>query len=316
MQFPFLKSKKKSDGWVAVSFQPEGLTFAHIRRVPNAKPEVTLCGTMRASRADTGVLAKLGKDQHFERYACTTLLATSEYQMLVVDAPNAPPDELKSAVRWRIKDMLDFHVDDATIDVLDIPPDKNSPTRGHSMYAVATKSETIRQRQQLFAQAKISLSVIDVPEMAQRNIAALLEPPGRGLAMLSFSDEGGLLTITQDGELYLARRIDIPLEQLTSAGAEQKASLFERIVLELQRSLDHFDRQFNHITLAKLLLGPLPEQLGLKENLAGNLYLPVESMNLDDVLNLSNVPALEDIGRQATCFLTLGAALREEGKVL
>jgi MSHA biogenesis protein MshI len=46
------------------------------------------------------------------------------------------------------------------------------------------------------------------------------------------------------------------------------------------------------------------------------LYVPVETMNLDDVLNLSKVAELKDIGRQAACFLTLGAALREEGKVL
>jgi MSHA biogenesis protein MshI len=120
-------------------------------------------------------------------------------------------------------------VDDATVDVLDVPPDKNSPTRSHSMYAVAAKSELVKNRQQLFTQAKTPLSVIDIPEMAQRNIAALLEPPGRGLAMLSFNNEGGLLTITQGGELYLARRIDISLEQLTSAGAEQKSALFEII---------------------------------------------------------------------------------------
>lgn len=316
MRFPFLKSKKKSDGWVAVSFQPEGLTFAHIRHVPNAKPEVTLCGTVHATRADASILAKLGKDLHFDRYDGTTLLAFNEYQLLLVDAPNAPPDELKSAIRWRIKDMLDYHVDDATVDVLDVPPDKNSPTRSHSMYAVTARSELVKNRQQLFTQAKVPLSVIDVPEMAQRNIAALLEPPGRGLAMLTFNDEGGLLTITQGGELYLARRIEVSLAQMTSAGDEQKANLFERIVLELQRSLDHFDRQFNYVALAKLVLGPLPEQLGLKENLASNLSVPVEIMNLDDVLNLSKVPELKDIARQAACFLTLGAALREEEKVL
>ncbi len=317
MQFPFTKSKKKiSDGWVAISFQPDGVTFAHIRRIPNAKPEVTLCGTLHAARVDAGVMARLGKDQHFERYDCSTLLGFNEYHLLLVDAPKAPPDELKSAIRWSIKEMLDYHVDDATVDVLDVPPDKNSPTRSHSMYAVAAKSEIIKNRQQLFTQAKTPLSVIDIPEMAQRNIAALLEPPGRGLAMLSFNNEGGLLTITQGGELYLARRIDISLEQLTSAGAEQKAALFERVVLELQRSLDHFDRQFNYVALAKLILGPLPDQLGLKENLASNLYVPVETMNLDDVLNLSKVAELKDIVRQAACFLTLGAALREEGKVL
>lgn len=314
MQFPFLKPKKKSDGRVAVSLRPEGIHFAHIRRASSTKPLVTFCGTMHGT--DAGALAKLGKDQHLERFACSALLAPSEYQLLLVDAPNAPPEELKSAVRWRIKDMLDYHVDDATVDVLDVPPDHNSPTRSHSMYAVAAKSELLRKRQQMFSEAKIPLSVIDIPEMAQRNIAALVEPPGRGMAMLTFCDQGGLLTITQDGELYLARRIEIPLEQLTTAGEEQKAGLFERIVLELQRSLDHFDRQFNYVALAKLMLGPLPAQIGLKENLASNLYVPIDTLNLDDVLDFEKVPELKGVEQQAAYFLTLGAALREEEKVL
>src|SRR5438067_7603301 len=49
---------------------------------------------------------------------------------------------------------------------------------------------------------------------AQRNISALLEPEGRGVAMLSFDADGGLLTVTFKAELYLARRIDVTLEQL------------------------------------------------------------------------------------------------------
>ena len=39
--------------------------------------------------------------------------------MLVVDAPKSA-GRVKTAIRWRIKDLLDYRVDDATIDVLDI----------------------------------------------------------------------------------------------------------------------------------------------------------------------------------------------------
>ena len=38
----------------------------------------------------------------------------------------------------------------------------------------------------------------------------------------------------------------------------------DRLVLELQRSLDHFDRQFSYITLSRLLLAPLPADLGVQ----------------------------------------------------
>jgi len=70
------------------------------------------------------------------------------------------------------------------------------------------------------------------------------------------------------------------------------------------------------VALAKLMLGPLPAQLGLKENLASNLYVPIDTLNLDDVLDFEKVPELREVERQAAYFLTLGAALREEEKVL
>ena len=312
----FFSRSKQSAGWLAVSVLPDGYCTAHVMRRTNAKPEVVLAAFTPAKQGDAGALGKLARDIHASRYQPTTLLNPTEYQLLLIDAPNVPPDELKTATRWRVKDMLDYHVDDATIDVLDIPPDKSAPARSHFMYAVAARSRLIKDRAALFEEAKLPLEVVDIPELAQRNIAVLLEPPGRGLAMLSFDANGGLLTINHAGELYLARHIEVSLAQLTEADEQQRGALHDRITLELQRSLDHFDRQFNFISLAKLLLAPMPGQAELKAYLASNLYIPVDTFELGDVFDLAKVPELKQIERQPQYFLTLGAALRQEEKVL
>jgi MSHA biogenesis protein MshI len=87
--------------------------------------------------------------------------------------------------------------------------------------------------------------------------------------------------------------------------------------LELQRSLDNFDRQHNFITTAKLMLAPLGEiAVQLQAYLASNMYMPVELLNLESVLDLSKVPELKDIARQRAFFMTLGAALRQEENLL
>ncbi|KAB2311577.1 agglutinin biogenesis protein MshI [Betaproteobacteria bacterium SCN2] len=307
---------KKSDGWLAIALSGDAACAVHVRRVSSGTPVVTLA-TCHAAAADSveAALEKLARECHADRHQCTTLLSSREYQILSVDSPSVPPAELKTAIRWRLKDLLDYHVDDATIDVLDIPQEKNAPPRSHPMYAIAARSAIIEQRQALFGQARIPLSVIDIPEMAQRNIAALLEPPGRGIALLSFDAEGGLLTFSAGGELYLARHIDVPLAG--QSGAEQRDAAFDRITLELQRSLDHFDRQYHYVTLAKLVLAPLgPDGAGLREHLSENLYTPVEALDLDGVLDLSAAPALRQAEQQQRYFLALGAALRIEEKVL
>jgi MSHA biogenesis protein MshI len=312
----FFNKTKKSDGWMAITFSGDEVCAAHVRRASSAKPVVTLASSHAGAAASAeAALEKLGRECHADRHQCTTLLASHEYQILSVDSPNVPPTELKTAIRWRLKDLLDFHIDDATIDVLDIPQDKNAPARSHTMYAIAAPSRAIEQRQDLFGHAKIPLAVIDIPEMAQRNIAALVEPEGRSIAMLSFDADGGLLTFSAGGELYLSRRIDVPLAGLV--GAEQRTAAFDRITLELQRSFDHFDRQYHYVTLAKLVLAPLgPDGAGLFKHLTENLYTPVEMLDLDAVLDFSSTPALKEPDQQQRYFLTLGAALRHEEKVL
>ena len=179
------------------------------------------------------------------------------------------------------------------------------------MFAVAARNSVIQAKQALFGEARFGLSVIDIPEMAQRNIAAFLEPEGRGLAVLSFGDDGGLLTITHKGELYLSRRIDVSPAQVAEEDFERKQATFDKITLELQRSLDHFDRQFNYVSVSKLLLAPCVS-FGLDSYLASNLYTPVENFTLEDVLDISAVPDLAQAAVQQRYFILLGAALRHE----
>lgn len=303
---------KKTAGYLVFKLHANSISAATISRPPADKPVVTsMTLPVAGPAAVASVLDKLGKELHASRFSCGNLLTAGEYQVLSVDAPNVPPEELKDAVRWRLKEILDYPIDEATIDVLDVPVDKNGPARNHSMYAVASNNKIIRERQKLFLQAKVPLDVIDIPDLAQRNISALLETQGRGLAMLSFDAEGGLLTVTFAGELYLSRRIDVSLTQLLQAGPEQKTTYFERITLELQRSLDHFDRQYNYIAVSKLLLAPLGrDDLGLREYLTDNLYIPLELLDLESILDFSASPELLQPSMQQQMFMTIGAALR------
>ena len=296
----------------AVNLYGDRAEVGHVRRNGSERPVVQLCAQFPNAGNGVETLQRLRRELHLERYGCSSLLPSRQYQLQLIDAPNVPDAEMKSAVRWRMKEFLEYPVETATVDVLAIPVDQATAARGRSVYAVSARNQDIEARMKMFAQAKLQLRVIEVAEMAQRNLATLFESDHRALAMLSFSEEGGLLTFTARGELYLSRRIEISLDQLTSVRAETRDQLFERIALELQRSLDHFDRQFSNIPLARLLLAPLPDELGLSAYLAGNLSAPVESVNLGDVLDFHEVPELREPAEQILRWQTLGAALRVE----
>ncbi len=306
----FLKRAKKKDGWLTIAVLVDGVAATSVKPVAEGMPSVRFAHFL-PGKPDAAVLEKAAREGQAHAYRCLTLLGPGEYQLINLEAPNVPREEVKTAVRWRLKDILDFPVTDATVDVLDIPVDAGQVRAQQSVFVVAARNTVIKPRQQLFLDAKIGLEVIDIPEMAQRNISALIAPENRGVAMLSFGAEGGLLTVTWRGELYLSRRIDVTLDQLLEPDHERKHASFDRITLELQRSLDNFERQYSFISIAKLVLGP-SKVSGLDDYLSSNLYTPVETLDLASVFDLGRTPELQDQAVQGRFFIPLGAALRTE----
>lgn len=306
------RAVRKEPGWLAISLRENQLSYVHGRAASDGKPAIARIGSVELE-AKPHAVEKFAREMGFERCQCATLLTPGDYQLLLVEAPAVPAAELKSAVRWRVKDLIDYPVDEATVDVLDIPRESEAAARGHSLFAVAARNEIVRGRMNAFEEARIPLSVIDIPETAQRNLAALREADGRGVALLYFDNESGLLTITRGGELYFSRRIDIGLPQIMGAAPEARAELFNRIVLELQRTFDHFDRQFGYVQVARLVVGPEPEETGLHAHLKGNLDLPVERLDLLDCLSFDRNET-PDAAAQWQLFHLIGASLRLEPK--
>jgi len=302
-------------GWLAVELGDANVSLAHV--VPNgARPVVEFAEERPWDPAEPKSLERVAREFGAKRFQCTTLLKPQEYHILLVEAPAVKPDELKAAVRWRIKDMLDYHVDDATIDVLDVPVPASAAQRPRQMYTVAARNDTIRATVERFTGAGIPLAVIDIPDTAQRNIAALLEGDQRAAVALTLDAHGGLITVNFAGELYLSRRLDITAAQLADAGSETRARLFDRALVEIQRSLDHCERTYPFFVLGRVLVGPFPGEADLRQHLAANLYLPVEPLDLAHVLRLPAAAAAWTPAQQAKWLKLLGSGLRIEKKAL
>jgi MSHA biogenesis protein MshI len=309
-----IKPNSHDAGWFAISLGEHGIYLTKIK-FAGAMPCVIRCEYHETGTITAESLEKLRREADIGNHDVTTLLAPGEYQMLLVDAPNVPADELKTAVRWKIKDGLNFHIDDATVDMVRIPASKYASGRPQSLYAIAAANSIIQERIRLFEQAKIKLDVIDIPEMAQRNIAALFEQDDRALVVLAFDDSGGLMTFTAGGELYLSRRIEINIGQLLDADENLRRQYRERVETELQRSLDYFDRQYNLLPVDMVLVC-VPDNTGLVEFLDSALDTKVQKLDLSQVMDISAVPALADSEFVARALTTLGAALRQESRVL
>jgi MSHA biogenesis protein MshI len=313
MKWPFARDTSEP-GWLAVSLQAGELSYVHGQYAPDGGSVVGRCGTHELE-GEFGGADHLAKELGFDKYRCSTLLAPSDYQMLLVEAPNVPQTELKTAIRWRIKDMLEYHVEDATVDLLEVPRNPAGGERSHQMYAITARNALIQSCIGRFDVARIPLSVIDIQETAQRNVAALFERDERGVALLHLGKDQSLLTVNFRGELVFARRFDVRVSELASVTGAAREEQFQRVLLELQRTFDHFDRQYTYVPVAKLLLAPEPEESGLLEYLAKNLDQSVERVHLAGAVSFGAGADL-DAQDEWRLFHLIGASLRYDSKAL
>lgn len=304
------KIKSSNTRWTAVCFDAGRVTIAEIER-GGAKPVVRACEGYALAGGVAETLKRLRKVHRLSLQRCVTLLTPGQYQLLQTELPgNASSmsrEELREALRWRVKEMVDFPIERASVDLLEIPSIGNRPPLA---WVVAASHDVLQPIIWQFQEAKIELAAIDIPETAQRNLAGLFEEANRALALLSFERQSSTLVITFRGELYLTRHIDIGAAGLPPSPSD---ALLERSLLDIQRTLDGFDRNFGGIDVARLIVGPLPEAEALPflDYLRGNLSLPVVRANLAEVMDLANTPHLNDPQAQADAWLALGAALRD-----
>lgn len=241
----------------------------------------------------------------------SVLLPSGRYVVLQAEAPAVPRAEWRDALRWKLKDMIEWPVEQTLFDVAEIPVEAYAPGRQTQCFVMAAQREQVATLVAPLLAAKVEVAAVDIPEMALRNIAALFAEPHRGIALLAFDEGGAQLIIVFEGELYSTRRIDVAPVALAQADEFRRQQLLERVALETQRTLDAFDRQYSFMTVNRLMLAAPPELQGLQEALAANLYIPVAPLDLTSVMDFTAVPALADPALQIRHLALLGAALRD-----
>jgi MSHA biogenesis protein MshI len=184
------------------------------------------------------------------------------------------------------------------------------------MYTVAARNDTIRATLDRFSAGGMPLAVIDIPDTAQRNVGVRLESEQRGVAVLTFDGHGGLITVSHNGELYLSRRLDLTAVQVSEAAGDARERLLDRVLVEMQRSLDHCERTYPFFALGRVVIGPFPGDAALRAHLAANLYLPVEGLELGQVVRLPAEARGWNSAQQARWLKLIGAGLRVEKKAL
>jgi MSHA biogenesis protein MshI len=301
----FNRKLRKNEA-IGVEFTSEGVAFAYVQRPATQEPRLVYCEYLPcdASANVSDVLRQRLVKLGLQHLPSTLVMNSSQYQLLLGDAPKVPAEELAEALRWRVKDLIQFPIADAIIDAFLLPEDS---ARGVSRMAYAVVAQR-NQVTQLIAQAKaaqLQLENIDIPELVLRNLAQTCCDTKRGIALIKLGQGGGSLQIIRDGSLYLSRQFSLAYN-----GGLLDEIPAEALVLEVQRSLDYFERQMRQSPPSHVYL--------CGENITNDKLTTQIRSSLAVTINLLDVHTGLQIDKDvqehnlSLCLLALGAALRQD----
>lgn len=306
--FPFLKKKSGAKGLTALAVVDGGVALAHVSDVQK-KPTLTVCEFIETSSpfSDTRLLRERIDVLGLSGSQTVGLLDQGAYQLLLVDAPDVPPEEMAGALRWRVKDLVGFDIEDAIIDYIELPEDAYRG-RSRMVYAVVAEQSQTDRLTAWVEEVGLTPAVVDVPELALLNITKHLANEVSGLVVFHLGSPSSSVSLLSEEALYFTRTLSYDVQQ-TDHNPHQFAS---SAVLELQRSLDYYESQVGKPPCIKLHVFPLQVgETALMTELRSNLPLDVETLDLSEIV-ASAQPL--DSTLQQRCLLAIAAAFRAPEK--
>lgn len=328
MKWPW--QRDNGNGTLAFSSTDAGLGWARVDR-PGAPLH---CGFVaRGGDSPADYLRRVREAVPTPR-AVTAVLPLPAAQWLRIDAPAVRPEELRAAARWHIKEYIEGPLDELTLDVMEVDTEPTRATK--QLFVVAATNRVIRGTTELARGAGWELGAIDVAETVQRNLqCAAVAAAGLGArasAALMVHGAQCLLTFCADGELFDTRRLEWEGATQRSAapvpaaaadaleldfidyGAEDDAGPADdgqtpRIVIELQRSFDVWERSWPDRPLAGLWVEAGDETAALVALLRRALGLRVEALDAA-ALFPGFVQACPDAAQRQALLPVLGGLLR------
>ncbi len=208
---------------------------------------------------DVDYLKTVVQKYELQNMHCAWVLSSGQYRLLLLDSLPVAAEELSSAMQWRIKEFINYPVEQAAIDYFQIPI--NDPRIKSTLYTVITNKIQLAETANAIRSSGLNLTTITIPEMCMRNLISLSAENQNGIGMLVIYADQCRLIITRNKEIYLVRNIDLPLTILMhiitdkpeDLSAEQRSAL-EALSLEIQRSFDYYLTQLHQTPVTKLLI--------------------------------------------------------------
>ncbi|MBF0286082.1 MAG: hypothetical protein HQL51_16660 [Magnetococcales bacterium] len=306
-----------SEGLLGVEIRQDGLVCAHVRTPGDGPPVVEYCAFRKPEGGEPSeILAEMAREAGASKLPVTAVLGLGRYTIFPADTVEAPRAEMAAAIRWRIKDRLEFPVEEAVVEVFDKPGGRPGEAAQQIYVAVAREME-VRSCVNVILGAGLNLVSIDAADLAMANLSILSPDDAEGVALLYLERYQGLVQVTRKGTVYLARAMERGWENMVR-GLQGKAdagpdvlgrlSELDQIGLEIQRTLDYYESHFFQSPVSSIHLAPTERAIPhLRRAVADKMGMRVKDLPLREVLTFHAAVDDELLSR---AMPAIGATLR------
>lgn len=242
---------------------------------------------------------------------CDLVLIPGQYQLLLMDALDIPEAEMAKALRWNLKGLSDYNLDDVAIDACLVPADENSPKK--TFVAITPLSE-LNKKLAIFETAFLNVTSVTIAEMALKNLMPLIrlrlpEIKAAPIIIVSQYDHTRKLHIVYREAFYLIREL-IPLP----TGNNEEPPEIANLKFEIERSVDFCINQLNLLEPTHLFFTPeFFQHADSIASLGMELSLKAELIDLNQYLEIEPPLAME---KQHEVFYPITGALKYAEEVL
>lgn len=279
-QISKLFAKQSSNQIIGLALQQESLNACLIPTLNNvvddAEPSQASFQNSQVILADFAKAISVLQVETPFMGQCHLVLNAQQSQIVQVDKPNVPADEIVSALKWQVKDLVSISPDNMVLDYYDGPILAGGKEKIH---VVCAPLNELKQLVAAINQTDAEVASIVTEEFAFANLLPVQNDAC--LLVCQQPNEEITLLIIKQGKLYFHRRLRGFSQISTKSEDELAMTIIDSLALEIQRSSDYFERQLKQAPIKEIkVLLPMATESFFARKLAENTLLPVTLLAL------------------------------------
>lgn len=205
------------------------------------------------------------------------VLSPQQTQIVQIDKPTVPDEEMVSALKWQIKDLVSVAPEDMLLDYFEAP--KLSGVE--KLNVVCASFSEVKTIVEPLSQGPFKLNEIISEEFAFANLIPISSDAT--LLVCQQPNEEVVIVIVKEGRIFFHRRLRGFAHLADKTEAELGMGVVDSLSLEIQRSTDYFERQLKQAPIKSIaVLLPIKNESFLARKLSENSNVAVNLLAMPE----------------------------------